>query len=608
MGQLIKSFTVGRNFLKQTIFESADIAYKAIQSALGGAVNLQDLKQADNGKYNVFRDLISFTGIIKRENNIALVTEVGQHFIVLYDKNKEDAWRWLVTRTLWLYVIPNGTATGANQDAKSQGISYRFFNLMLGLLSNLSSLSGDERFLSYEELCYLLDDDSNWGKDASSLFFIVLQNRSNGVISSPSTRLLLGDLETSYGIGRDNFNTVLNKAFLQTGLFEYKPNGNSSRGAFSIALSSAADPVLYRRIRFVLDNIPSYDLSSDWNTYLQPRHHDLPLEVTSVFVEDDIGSGGQIEDLLLFERLVFDVLIDRKNVVLYGPPGTGKTHCAFSLADAWTNLNGVDSVINVTFHPAFGYEDFVQGFRPLEEKPGQYSLQPGPLMLAAERAIELKRAGRNVLLVIDEVNRGDVARIFGELITYIEPDKRGRKCRLSQSSSTEFFVPENLYFLGTMNSADKSVSLLDVALRRRFAFIEVCSDPTAFESLEKWVSEIEGLKLSSVLFELNKRLLMAGVEPDRSIGHALLGVSCNVTDPVLQLSQRFLYDIIPLIQEYSYLDRPKIRRILGSLVDESGHPAWKTPQEFIEKLAQYISAPLVSSPVTALLPVESNSF
>lgn len=540
---------------------------------------------------------MSFTGIVKRENNFAVVTEVGKRYLSLYSQSPEDAWQWLVTRTLWLYVVPNGTDTGANRYAKEQGISFSFFTLLLGLLAALAALPRDNRFLSYLELCHLFDDDNNWEKSSTELFSTILANRAAGLAHETSSRSLLGDLEDEFEIGRDNLNTILNKAFFQTGLFEYKPSGSSSRGAYAIALSSSLDPVLQRRYRFVIDNPKIFEPENDWNHFLQPMASDLPLEVPVVAVSGILVGGTAIDELSTLESEVLATLLDRKNVILYAPPGTGKSHTLFSIADAWANQNGIDSVIPVTFHPAFGYEDFIQGFRPLEDSPSTFTLQKGALIHAADEAVKIRDQGRSVLMVIDEINRGDVARIFGELITYIEPDKRGRPCRLAQSPKADFAIPENLFFLGSMNSADKSVSLLDVALRRRFAFIEFPADHTIFSRIEKWKEEVGGIKISELLEKLNQCLLMAGVEPDRAIGHALLGIPNNSEDEVACLAEKFRFDIIPLVQEYCYLDRARMQKILGSLVDSTGRAAWNTKEEFLLRLSQFLKITVAGATV-----------
>lgn len=282
------------------------------------------------------------------------------------------------------------------------------------------------------------------------------------------------------------------------------------------------------------------------------------------------------------------LLLKRKNVVYFGPPGTGKTYSALELASVWAAQNGQDSVFKVTFHPSYGYEDFVQGYRPSGEGGSGFRLQPGILLTAALRAEELKAAQKSVLLFIDEINRGDVARIFGELITYIEPDKRDIPCTLASSPTATFSVPDNLYFLGTMNTADKSVSLIDVAMRRRFAFVGFPPDPTAFDRIADWLPSVAGISLRDVLTTLNDRLASEGIESDRSIGHALLRIESGSTTPLADLRAAFEYDILPLASEYCYMERGRMRRILGALVDEAGNPSLGNEAEFEERLRAWL--------------------
>jgi hypothetical protein len=289
-------------------------------------------------------------------------------------------------------------------------------------------------------------------------------------------------------------------------------------------------------------------------------------------------SAQPIED----ERL-WRLLQTRRNVVLYGPPGTGKTHVALQIEEAWRTTFGNESVFKTTFHPTYSYETFVEGFRPYyrfspvekapeNDSPLLFSLQNGVLKEACERATTIGPEGQ-VLLFIDEINRADVARVFGEFITYMEPSKRGVEFTLSQRPTATFSVPENLSILGTMNTADKSVSLLDIALRRRFAFISMPPDPSAFERIEDWKDEIDGLALSELLVGLNGRLLAAGIPPDRAIGQALLSVQKGEPNPKEALLEKIELDIYPLVEEYCYFDRYRIKEILGGLVDEEG--SWR---------------------------------
>ncbi|GAA4352308.1 hypothetical protein GCM10023185_11840 [Hymenobacter saemangeumensis] len=166
-------------------------------------------------------------------------------------------------------------------------------------------------------------------------------------------------------------------------------------------------------------------------------------------------------------------LARRRNLLLQGPPGTGKTFLARRLA--WLLLGSRDEgrIELVQFHPSYGYEDFILGFRP--DQQGRFQLVPGTLPLLAQRAIN--DPGRPHFLLIDEVNRGNVPRIFGELLLLLEADKRGPAHALrlpyAPPDAPRFYVPENLYVIGTLNLADRSLSPLDYALRRRFAFVSL---------------------------------------------------------------------------------------------------------------------------------------
>jgi 5-methylcytosine-specific restriction protein B len=161
----------------------------------------------------------------------------------------------------------------------------------------------------------------------------------------------------------------------------------------------------------------------------------------------------------------------RRALLLQGPPGTGKTFLARRLA--WLLLGAKDEhrIELIQFHPSYGYEDFMLGFRPGAK--GQFQLVPGVLPLLCQRAA--LDPEHPYFLLIDELNRGNVARIFGELLLLLEPDKRGPAHALrlpyAPPGAARFFVPENLYIIGTLNLADRSLAPLDYALRRRFTFV-----------------------------------------------------------------------------------------------------------------------------------------
>lgn len=348
MGELIKKFTLGRNALKRTIQASAEAADRAITDVERG-VNLTQLKDDNNGAYNVVRDLISFMGVIARQNDAGQVTRLGEAYRRLYRQNEEDAWRWLVTRSLWRYVVPNGTAAAVNGTADGLGASFAFFRLIVGALVHLHALPGDERFLYYEELCAILDDDAAWQTGPLDLFVSIQKRRAAQGGFTPSTRSLLDDLEDEYEIPRDNLNTVLNKAFQQTGLFEYKRYNNKITG---LSISPRLDVVLQGRLRFVLDHPVAFDgAQGDWQGFLDLQTVDLPEEVSLLPTEtveeeappetsvadlvpaamEAFGEAGfQVDEALL--RRFAAALLAKPFVILTGLTGSGKTGLGHAFA------------------------------------------------------------------------------------------------------------------------------------------------------------------------------------------------------------------------------------------------------------------------------------
>ena len=195
----------------------------------------------------------------------------------------------------------------------------------------------------------------------------------------------------------------------------------------------------------------------------------------------------------------------KRQVIFQGPPGTGKTHVAQKLAN-WL-AGEKERVTLVQFHPSYAYEDFVEGYRP-ELKGGQptFTLRRGPLLQAAERARSDSEDNRH-FLVIDEINRGNVAKVFGELYFLLE--YRDEEVRL-QYSNTPFSLPKNLHIIGTMNTADRSIALVDLALRRRFSFVEFHPDDDPIKGLLRgWLKKhgkTEMAWVADLLDEANKLL------------------------------------------------------------------------------------------------------
>ena len=269
MGELLQTFAFDRNTLKSNSLRSADTAERHIRLVDGKS-------KLSKTQSNVIAALRGYIGLFDSGGN---TSPVASAFLRIYAQNKQEAWRWLITRSLWLHVVPNSLAAHVNTKARRLGISFTFFKQMIGLLMHLSALPGNQRFLSYEELLSVLEDDDNWALDSRELFSMVCHHR-NSVGSSLPSRILLGDLEDEFRIGRDNFNTLLNKALAQTGLFEYQGLVQGGPGFGGIALSTDMHSALQRRVRFILDSDPRYGGSSysAWMEFLINPPSELPIE------------------------------------------------------------------------------------------------------------------------------------------------------------------------------------------------------------------------------------------------------------------------------------------------------------------------------------------
>ncbi len=282
-------------------------------------------------------------------------------------------------------------------------------------------------------------------------------------------------------------------------------------------------------------------------------------------------------------------LLERKGqAILYGPPGTGKTYWAFRAAQELAArgtfgrsyealsekeqaaVNGTDNqaglIRHCTFHPSYGYEDFIEGYRPKATSTGQMSFElcDGIFKSLCDDASQNPK--QRWMLVIDEINRGDISRIFGELLTLLEIDKRNTPTTLPLSGKI-WSVPPNLWIIGTMNTADRSIALLDTALRRRFGFIELMPDPKLLGN----ISAGGKVPLGPWLKAINERIRTQVGRDARNlqIGHAFLLDNGKPVSDFGRFTRILAEDIVPLLEEYCYEDYAALGRILGNgLVDE----------------------------------------
>ena len=255
-------------------------------------------------------------------------------------------------------------------------------------------------------------------------------------------------------------------------------------------------------------------------------------------------------------------LEQRKNMILQGPPGTGKTWLATRLAYALVGYKDDTLVKRFQFHPNLSYEDFVRGYRPTA---GELHLVDGPFLEVIE--VAQNDLDNKYVVVIEEINRGNPAQIFGEMLTLLEPDKRNEDDALAlavpRSAAERVHVPPNLYVVGTMNIADRSLALVDLALRRRFTFVDL--EPVFGDAWRKWMREQGGVD-DNQLRKIEQRMtaLNEAIASDQSlggqfrVGHSYVTTppGAKIGDPVSWFREVVDTEIAPLLREY-WFDQTK---------------------------------------------------
>jgi 5-methylcytosine-specific restriction protein B len=265
-------------------------------------------------------------------------------------------------------------------------------------------------------------------------------------------------------------------------------------------------------------------------------------------------------------EILLSLLKTKKNLILQGAPGVGKTFAAKRLAYSIIGSKDTSRVMMVQFHQSYSYEDFIMGFRPTEDG---FKLTPGPFYEFCKTAED--DIDRDYFFIIDEINRGNLSKIFGELLMLIECDKRNEKLRLLYSNEL-FSVPSNVHIIGLMNTADRSLAIIDYALRRRFAFYEIepAFDSNGFQSIVKKSNYAKFPSLINCIKSLNE-----AISQDESlgngfrIGHSYFCTNKKITTDLLNAIIKF--ELLPLLNEYWFDEKSKIetwaKKLHGTLND-----------------------------------------
>ena len=270
---------------------------------------------------------------------------------------------------------------------------------------------------------------------------------------------------------------------------------------------------------------------------------DFPTYTKENFLEEVYITEEKYND-------ISDLLTRKKNIILQGAPGVGKTFMAKRLAYSLIGEKNPNRIESIQFHQSYSYEDFIEGYKP---KGDGFDLEKGIFYTFCKKAENDPE--NNYYLIIDEINRGNLSKIFGELLMLIEDDKRGEQLTLAYSKN-KFSVPKNLYIIGMMNTADRSLALMDYALRRRFSFVEVLPafNNDTFIEYKNNINNKYFNKVIDKIIDLNNE-----ISNDVSLGDGfMIGHSyfCNLINNYEEnLKSVLKFDILPMIREYWFDNR-----------------------------------------------------
>ena len=305
-----------------------------------------------------------------------------------------------------------------------------------------------------------------------------------------------------------------------------------------------------------------FDFIMDMIREDNPLQNRNPKEPLTGYNEDSFKGDMYMEEAE--RKSLIGLLNSKKNIILQGAPGVGKTFAAKKLA--YLKMGEIDEsrIKQIQFHQNYSYEDFVMGYKPTDD--GGFEMKYGVFYRFCQLASN--QPDKDFFFIIDEINRGNMSKIFGELLMLIEEDYRGPKNSINLAYNDEpFYVPKNLYIIGMMNTADRSLAMIDYALRRRFSFFTMKPgfDSEAFKAYKASVKNDKLDKLIEEVKELNNK-----ISEDRSLGAGFcIGHSyfCKLTHDSAdkRVKEIVNYEIVPMLQEYWFDNEEKVKEWTGRL-------------------------------------------
>lgn len=557
--------------------EYAKPAYDVIRAAL---------TLLDSGQWTSVTDLVELSGVGASQAKVFVVATSpdGAHRLLL-DGGRVDPDAVVDTADGSQRHVLEGEGLAFNGDGKADETAHQRAEDLRGPLEELGALKPLPR------RAWLVRGSNVNGHDLVPLW------RGEGFVSLPATKLRpvepgLDRTELKAIVGEDYASVSYNSraakvdelhAFLSR-MREGDVVGTVSQG--QLYLGTISGPAAYEsstdgrsNLRRTVTWMPGEgvdygDLPSSISSRLQVQYEVVELTAQMESLERLLGSPAEAVAVVEAEEVVLaepdadmaarlnvdltwlqecvDLLRDRPQLIFYGPPGTGKTFLALELA---AHLAG-DNVRLVQFHPSYSYEDFFEGYRPTPE--GAFALKPGPMRKVVDQARE--NPSTPYFLIIDEINRGNLAKIFGELYFLLEYRERNVDLLYADDGDEAgFSLPSNVFIIGTMNTADRSIALVDAAMRRRFAFLPLHPDevPTK-DVLRRWL-DAEGLDVgvADLLDALNARIQ----DIDFKIGPSYF--MRPAVHEAGGIERVWRTAILPLLEEHHYGDGTDVARRYG---------------------------------------------